>query len=67
MSNDNPTIGLILCTEKNDAIVKYSLGDKSNQIFAKKYQFHLPTEDELKKELKREIKAIQHDIDEEKN
>lgn len=62
MDNDNPTIGLILCTEKNDAVVKYLLGEKTNQVFAKKYQFHLPTEAELKKELKREIKAIQHDI-----
>lgn len=60
MDNDCPTIGLILCTEKNDAIVKYTLGDKASQIFAKKYQFHLPTEAELEKELKREIKAIQH-------
>lgn len=62
---DNPTIGLILCTEKNDAMVKYTLGGKSNQIFAKKYQFHLPTEAELEKEIKREIKAIQHEFKEE--
>lgn len=60
IENDNPTVGLILCTEKNEAMVKYTLGDKSNQIFAKKYQFHLPTEAELEKELKREVKAIQN-------
>ena len=57
--NDNPTIGLILCTKKSDAMVKYTLGDKAKQIFASKYQFHLPTEKELEAELKREIKAIQ--------
>lgn len=57
--NDNPTIGLILCTQKSDAMVKYTLGDKAKQIFASKYQFHLPTEKELEAELKREIKTIQ--------
>lgn len=58
-SNDNPTIGLILCTKKSDAMVKYTLGDKVKQIFASMYQFHLPTEKELEVELKREIEAIQ--------
>lgn len=61
MENDNPTIGLILCTERNETVVKYMLGEKAKQIFAKTYQFHLPTEAELEKELKREIKAIQHE------
>lgn len=59
---DNPTIGLVLCSEKSDAVVKYTLGDKAKQIFASKYQFHLPTEEELEKELKREIKAIRHQL-----
>lgn len=58
--SDYPTIGLILCTKKSDSMVKYMLGDKNKQIFAKKYQFHLPTEEELKAELKREIKEIQY-------
>lgn len=56
--NDNPTIGLILCTQKSDAMVKYTLGAKAKQIFASKYQFHLPTEKELEAELRREIKVI---------
>ena len=55
---DNPTIGLVLCTEKNNAMVKYTLGDKVKQIFASKYQFHLPTEDELTAELKKELNDI---------
>ncbi len=38
--------------------MKYTLGEKAKQIFASKYQFHLPTEKELEAELKREIKAI---------
>lgn len=55
---DNPTLGLILCTEKNNEMVKYALGDRGEQIFASKYQFHLPTEEELKAELNRELKYI---------
>ncbi len=61
-SDDNPTIGLILCTQKSDRMVKYLLGDKAKQIFASKYQLHLPTEEELEAELKREIKEIQHHL-----
>ena len=49
--DDNPIIGLVLCTEKSEAMVKYTLGDKAKQIFASKYQFHLPIEAELKREL----------------
>jgi len=60
--NDNPTVGLVLCTKKSDEMAKYMLGDKAKQIFASTYQFHLPTEEELEIELKREIKVISHDI-----
>jgi predicted nuclease of restriction endonuclease-like (RecB) superfamily len=52
---DNPTIGLILCTEKNDAVVRYVLGEQSRQIFASRYQLHLPTEAQLQNELLREL------------
>lgn len=62
MKDDGPTIGLILCTEKNDTMVKYTLGDTSKQIFASKYQLHLPTEEELKEELKREIKEVRRNF-----
>lgn len=58
--DDNPTIGLVLCTDKSDMMVKYQLGDKSKQIFARRYQFHLPTEEELQKELKKELTSIKH-------
>lgn len=61
---DNPTIGLILCTEKSDAMVQYTLGEKNKKIFAKKYQFHLPTEQELEAEMKKEIKLIKDKIKE---
>ena len=49
---DNPPIGIVLCAEKNDAIVKYTLPEGNNQIFASKYLTYLPTEEELKKELR---------------
>lgn len=57
--NDNPTIGLILCTKKDSTVVKYSLLNESKQIFASKYMTYLPTEKELKKEIERERKAIE--------
>lgn len=45
---DNPPIGIILCAEKNDAVVKYTLPEGDNQIFAAKYMTYMPTEQELK-------------------
>lgn len=56
--DDNPTIGLVLCTEKSNEMVKYTLGENNKQIFATKYQFHLPTVEELEAELRRELKEI---------
>jgi predicted nuclease of restriction endonuclease-like (RecB) superfamily len=49
---DNPTLGLILCSDKNDAVVKYTLGaEQQDKIFASRYQLHIPTEAELRHEL----------------
>ena len=45
--DDNPTIGIILCTEKSETMVKYSVLNDSQQIFASKYKRVLPTEEEL--------------------
>lgn len=56
---DNPTIGLILCTDKNKTMVKYTLLENSKTLFASKYKLYLPTEEELKKELERERKLIE--------
>lgn len=49
---DTPPIGIVLCADKNEAVVKYTLPEDNNQVFASKYFTYLPTEDELKKELK---------------
>jgi len=59
VAGDNPTIGLILCTEKSQTIARYSVLQESRQLFASKYRLHLPTEEELAAELKREVLAIQ--------
>ncbi|MDF1572863.1 MAG: PDDEXK nuclease domain-containing protein [Bacteroidales bacterium] len=58
---DNPTIGLILCTEKNKTIVKYSLLSESRQIFASKYQMYLPTDKQLEEEIQREKEQIEQE------
>ena len=48
---DNPTLGIILCSEKAETIVKYSVLKDSKQLFASKYKLYLPTEEELAKEV----------------
>lgn len=61
---DNPTLGLILCADKNDAVVKYTLGpDQENKIFASRYKLYLPTEAQLKTEIRRELKELRHGDD----
>ncbi|MFZ2631812.1 MAG: PDDEXK nuclease domain-containing protein [Desulfosalsimonadaceae bacterium] len=57
--DDNPTIGLILCSEKNEAIARYSVLNNSKQLFASKYMLYLPTEEELQRELERERRLIE--------
>ncbi len=51
--DDNPTIGIILCTDKDETMVKYSVLNDSEQIFASKYMTVLPTVEELRSELER--------------
>jgi predicted nuclease of restriction endonuclease-like (RecB) superfamily len=57
--DDNPTLGIILCADKDETIVKYSMLKESRQIFASKYRQILPTEDELATELARNVKMLQ--------
>lgn len=50
--DDNPTVGIILCSEKNDTVIEYTLGNHTDiGVFASKYKLLLPTEDELKREI----------------
>jgi len=64
--DDNPTIGLILCTEKNEAVARYSVLSERRQIFASKYMLYLPTEEELARELARERKLIEAQLEDRK-
>jgi len=50
-TGDNPPIGIILCADKSEAIVRYTLAEDNKQIFASKYMLYLPTEQELKNEI----------------
>jgi predicted nuclease of restriction endonuclease-like (RecB) superfamily len=64
--NDQPTIGVILCTEKDETVVKYSVLKESQQLFATKYLPYLPSEQELKAEIEQQ-KALfqrQHEAEE---
>ena len=56
---DNPTIGIILCSEKNEAVVKYSVLKDSQQLFASKYLTYLPTEEELKAEIEKDREVLE--------
>ena len=58
-ASDNPTIGLILCTEKNEVVAKYSVLKDRKQIFASQYMLYLPTEAELRREIAREQRLIE--------
>ena len=48
---DNPPIGIVLCADKSDTLVEYTLPEDNKQIFAAKYLPYMPTKDELKREL----------------
>jgi predicted nuclease of restriction endonuclease-like (RecB) superfamily len=61
---DNPTIGLILCSDKNEAVAKYSILSEGKQIFASKYKLLLPSEEVLEKEILKDV-ALLGDSEEE--
>jgi predicted nuclease of restriction endonuclease-like (RecB) superfamily len=64
LPEDNPTLGIVLCAEKNETMAKYSvLSDKDN-LFTSKYMLYLPTEEELKRELERERNLIEDNFKE---
>lgn len=60
---DNPTLGLILCSERNAAVAKYSLLADKPQLFASKYQRLMPTEEELRAELERDRALLENASD----
>lgn len=56
---DNPPIGIVLCADKSESVVKYTLPEDETQIFASKYKLYLPSEEELLQELKKEYEALE--------
>ena len=61
--DDNPTIGIIMCTDKSETMVKYSILQESQQIFASKYKTVLPTEEELAELISSETRYLESQDD----
>ena len=57
--DDNPTVGIILCTHKDTSVVRYSVLHENEHLFASKYKLVLPSEDELRAELERERASLE--------
>jgi len=64
---DNPTIGLLLCSDKSEAVAKYSILNENKQIFASKYLPNLPTEEQLRLEIERERHLIESALEDRAN
>ena len=60
---DNPTIGVILCSDKEDTIVKFSFLKESKQLFVSKYKSYLPTEKELSEEIEKQKTILRLQIE----
>ena len=60
--DDNPTIGIILCSQQNESVIKYSVLSENKQLFSSKYKLYLPTEEELKKEIERDRIHIENEL-----
>jgi hypothetical protein len=58
LPHENPTIGILLCVDKNDAVVKISLPADSQTIVASKYQLYLPTQQQLLAEVRKELEQL---------
>ncbi|MFD2938549.1 PDDEXK nuclease domain-containing protein [Flavobacterium notoginsengisoli] len=60
-NNENPTIGILLCADKNDGVVKFTLPESNKSIIASKYHLYLPTEQQLLEEVKKELANFEKD------
>lgn len=58
LSRENPTIGILLCANKNDTVVRFSLPENQKQIIASQYKLYLPSEKQLLEEIKKELKSF---------
>jgi hypothetical protein len=59
LPDENPTIGILLAAEKNDAMVKISLPQDNTTVLASQYKLYLPSEETLRLELERELNELQ--------
>lgn len=59
LPHENPTIGILLCANKNDAVVKFTLPEEQKQIVASQYKLYLPTEKQLLEELNKELDSFE--------
>jgi predicted nuclease of restriction endonuclease-like (RecB) superfamily len=62
--SDNPTVGILLCGNKDQSVARYSVLHESEQLFASKYRLVLPSEDELREELERDRQALEEQVEE---
>jgi predicted nuclease of restriction endonuclease-like (RecB) superfamily len=61
LPEENPSIGILLCADKNNAVVKYTLPESNKTIMASQYQLYLPNEKQLVKEIKAELKRFKEE------
>ena len=61
LAHENPTIGILLCTDKNDTVVKFSLPENQKQVVASKYELILPTEKQLVQAIETELQKLLND------
>ena len=61
VEGDNPPIGIVLCADKSESVVKYTLPQNNDQIFTSKYKLYLPTEEELRRELELECEHLERE------
>jgi len=62
IEGENPPIGIILCAQKNNAVVRFTLPEHQKKIFISKYVPHIPTEEELRAEIMREKEMIEMEL-----
>ncbi len=59
LPDENPTIGILLCANKNDAVVRFTLPENQKQIIASQYELYLPTEQQLLEEVNKELESVE--------
>ncbi len=61
-AGDNPPVGILLCTQKDHALVEYALAGISNRLFISKYQLNLPKKEEMQRFIEKQIKVVRDEI-----